>query len=148
MNQTAPLIYVVEDNNGIRSLLEEVLSEPGYRVLGCPTAHEAQFCIQAERPDLLLLDNHLEYYAAGRHLLSELRAHRATTTLPIILMSVDVAFLREHCVELHTQRCLAIEKPFDLDDMLTTVYAALGVVPAELNIGSGEAAGRRWWYGG
>jgi DNA-binding response OmpR family regulator len=41
MNQTAPLIYVVEDNNGIRGLLEEVLSESGYRVLGCSTAHEA-----------------------------------------------------------------------------------------------------------
>ena len=131
MNQSAPLIYVVEDNNGIRSLLEEVLSEPGYRVLGCLTAHEAQFCIQAERPDLLLLDNHLEHYAAGWCLLSWLRTRAATAALPIILMSVDVGFLREHCVELHAQRCLAIEKPFDLDDLLATVYAAIGVAPIE-----------------
>ena len=134
MDQTAPLIYVVEDNHGIRSLLEELLSEPGYRVLGCLTAHEAQFCIHAERPDLLLLDNHLEHYAAGWRLLTQLRADAATTSLPIILMSVDVGFLREHCVELHAQRCLAIEKPFDLDDLLTTVAVALGVVPAELSV--------------
>ncbi len=134
MDRTAPLIYVVEDNNGIRNLLEEVLSEPGYRVLGCPTAHEAQYCIQAERPDLLLLDNHLEYYAAGWRLLTQLRADTATTALPIILMSVDVGFLREHCVELHAQRCLALEKPFDLDDLLTTVYAAIGVAPIEQRV--------------
>ena len=134
MSQTAPLIYVVEDNTGILNLLEEVLSEPGYQVLGCHSAQEAQFCIQAERPDLVLLDNHLEHYAAGWRLLTLLRADAATTTLPIILMSVDVGFLREHCVELHAQRCLAIEKPFDLDDLLTTVYAALGVVPAELSV--------------
>ena len=134
MNQSAPLVYVVEDNNGIRSLLEEVLAEPGYRVLGCPTANEAQFCIQAERPDLLLLDNHLEYYAAGWRLLTQLRADAATTALPIILMSVDVGFLREHCVELHAQRCLALEKPFDLDDLLTTVYAAIGASPIEQRV--------------
>ena len=134
MNQSAPLIYVVEDNDGIRSLLEEVLSDADYRVLGCPTAHEAHFCIQAERPDLLLLDNHLEHYAAGWRLLTQLRADAATTSLPIILMTVDIGFLREHCVELHAQRCLAIEKPFDLDELLVTVYAALGVVPAELSV--------------
>jgi DNA-binding response OmpR family regulator len=116
-------------------VLIDLLSDAGYEVLGCPTAREAQFCIQAEQPDLLL-DNHLEHYAAGWRLLGELRAHVETTALPIILMSVDVAFLREHCVELHAQRCLAIEKPFDLDDMLVTVYAALGVAPAELSIGS------------
>jgi DNA-binding response OmpR family regulator len=134
MNQAAPLIYVVEDNTEIRKLLEEVLSDSGYQVLGCRTTQEAQFCIQAEQPDLVLLDNHLEHYAAGWRLLTQLRADAATTALPIILMSVDVEFLRAHCVELHAQRCLAIEKPFDLDDMLTTVYAALGVVPTELSI--------------
>ena len=133
MNQTAPLIYVVEDNNEIRSFLEEALSESGYRVIACSTAHAAQLGIQAERPDLVLLDNHLEHYAAGWGLLTQLRADAATTSLPIILMSVDVDFLREHCVELEAQRCLAIEKPFDLDDLLTTVYAALGVVPARLS---------------
>ncbi|HET9223411.1 MAG TPA: response regulator [Roseiflexaceae bacterium] len=134
MNQAAPLIYVVEDNSDIRCLLEEALSDAGYRVLGCRTAHEAEFCMQAERPDLVLLDNHLEHYAAGWRLLTQLCGDAATTALPIILMSVDVEFLQEHCVELHAQRCLALEKPFDLDDLLTTVYAALGVVPAELKV--------------
>jgi DNA-binding response OmpR family regulator len=134
MNQSAPLIYVVEDNEAIRSLLEEVLSEPGYRVLGCPTAGEAQFLIDAERPELIVLDNHLEEYAAGWALITQLRAHAATATLPIILISADAWFLRMRSDELHAHGCFMIQKPFDLDDVLNTVYAALGVVPAGQNV--------------
>ena len=136
MSQTAPLVYIVEDNRAIRETFEELLLEEGYRVFGCSTAREAQERINVKRPDLLFLDNHLEQYAAGWNLLIALRTNAVTATLPIILVSADVQFLRLHSKELHAQRCLAIEKPFDVDDMLTTVYAALGVAPAELSIGS------------
>jgi len=134
MDRTAPLIYVVEDNDGIRGILEEMLSDAGYRVLGCPTAHEAWYLIHAEPPDLLVVDNHLEHYAAGWGLLIQLRAHATTAALPIILISVDAEFLRLHCADLNAQRYFVIEKPFDLDDLLTTVYAALGVAPAEQGV--------------
>ena len=70
-------------------------------------------------------------------MLTELRAHETTAALPIILISVDAEFLRLHCNELNAQRYFVIEKPFDLDDLLTTVYAALGVAPAEQGV-SGE----------
>jgi CheY-like chemotaxis protein len=136
MSQIAPLICVVEDDREIRFVLEELLMDVGYRVCGCSTAREARERISVKRPDLLVLDNHLEQYAAGWNLLTVLRTNEATATIPIILVSADVQFLRLHSEELHAQRCLAIEKPFDLDDMLTTVYAALGVVPVELNTDS------------
>jgi CheY-like chemotaxis protein len=114
----------------------ELLSDAGYRVLGFATAQEAQQLISSQQPDLLLLDNHLELYAAGWGLLTMLRTNPATSTIPIILISADVQFLRLWSTELHAQRCYVIEKPFDLEDVLTTVYAALGVVPTELKVGS------------
>jgi CheY-like chemotaxis protein len=135
MGQTAPLIYVVEDTVEIRSIFVELLSDAGYRVLGFATAQEAQQRISSEQPDLLLLDNHLELYAAGWGLLTMLRTNPATATIPIILISADVQFLRLWATELHRQGCYVIEKPFDLEDVLTTVYAALGVVPTELKVG-------------
>jgi CheY-like chemotaxis protein len=134
MDRIAPLIYVVEDNDEIRTLLVELLNDTGYQALGIATAQDARQLLSSGRPALVLLDNHLEQYAAGWDLLTQLRADAATTALPIILMSVDVGFLREHCVELHAQRCLALEKPFDLDDLLTTVYAAIGVAPIEQRV--------------
>jgi CheY-like chemotaxis protein len=127
MDRTAPLIYVVEDDPQIRAVFEELLRDAGYRVLGCPTAQEAQDFISLERPDLVLLDNHLEHYAAGWALLIRLREDAATATLPVILVSADVQFLRTRDADLMAKRCFAIEKPFDVDDVLTTVYAALGV---------------------
>ena len=134
MDRAAPLIYVVEDDAEIRALFMELLSDAGYRVLGCSSAQEAQYLISAERPDLVLLDNHLELYAAGWGLLTQLRANSATAHLPIILISADVRFLRLWCAELPTQGCFVVEKPFDLNDVLTTVYAALGVAPAEQSV--------------
>jgi CheY-like chemotaxis protein len=136
MDRIAPLIYVVEDTAEIRAIFVELLSDAGYRVLGFETAQEAQQAIANQRPDLLLLDNHLELYAIGWGLLTVLRNDPATATMPIILISADVQFLRLWSAELHAQGCYVIEKPFDLEDVLTTVYAALGVVPAELKVSS------------
>jgi CheY-like chemotaxis protein len=134
MSQTAPLIYIVEDHREIRLVLEELLLDVGYRVFGCSTAREVRERISVTLPDLLLLDNHLEQYAAGWNMLTVLRTNEATATIPIILVSADVQFLRLHSEELHAQRCFVIEKPFDLDDILTTVYAALGIVAAESEV--------------
>jgi CheY-like chemotaxis protein len=134
MNRATPLIYVVEDDVEIRALFMDLLSDAGYRVLGCATAQEAQYLISAEQPDLILLDNHLEQYAAGWGLLTLLRTTAATARLPIILISADARFLRLWCSDLPKYGCYVIEKPFDLEEVLTTVYTALGVAPAELKI--------------
>ena len=131
MDQAAPLIYVVEDDREMRNILEEVLTDSGYQTLGCPTAYEAWYLIEAEPPDLMLLDNHLEQYGAGWALLKKVRAESAAAKVPIIIISADVQFLRLWSSELHAQRCFVIEKPFDLDDVLATVYAAIGVAPIE-----------------
>src|SRR5262245_57320105 len=136
MDRTTPLIYVVEDTAEIRAIFMELLNDAGYRVLGFATAHEAQQLISSERPDLVLVDNHLELYAAGWGFLTMLRTNPATATLPVILISADVQFLRLWSTELHAQGCYVIEKPFDLEDVLTTVYAALGVASTELKVGS------------
>jgi DNA-binding response OmpR family regulator len=136
MDQTAPLIYVVEDEAEIQAIFMELLTDAGYRVRGFATAQEVQQLISSEWPDLVLLDNHLELYAAGWALLTMLRTNPATATIPIILVSGDAQFLRMWSAGLHEQGCYILEKPFDLDDVLTTVYAALGVVPAELKVSS------------
>jgi CheY-like chemotaxis protein len=131
MDRTVPLIYVIEDKVEIRDVFLELLGDVGYRVRGFATAQAAQSVISAEPPDLLLLDNHLELYAAGWGLLTVLRTNPATATIPIILISADVQFLRLWSKQLHAQGCYVIEKPFELEDVLTTVYAALGTTPSE-----------------
>ena len=134
MAESAPLIYVVEDTEEIRAIFVELLGDAGYRVRGFATARQAQQLIDQQRPDLLLLDNHLELYAAGWGLLTLLRTDPATASIPIILISADVQFLRHWQADLLRQGCFVIEKPFDLEDVLTTVYAVLGVAPNQLEV--------------
>jgi two-component system OmpR family response regulator len=50
------LILVVDDDPDLRNLITEFLSGRGYRVLAAQNAAEMQSVIDAERPDLVILD--------------------------------------------------------------------------------------------
>jgi DNA-binding NtrC family response regulator len=127
MSQTAPLIYVVEDDRAIREILEKVISDAGYEMLSCATLDEVHFFIHAERPDVVIFDNSCVEHAAGWALLSQVRAHPATATLPIILLTMGAPYLREWSDALHDQGCYLVEKPFELNKLLDTIATALGV---------------------
>jgi DNA-binding response OmpR family regulator len=135
MNHIAPLIYVVEDDPEIRKILEEVVLDAGYQMLACSTPDEAHFFINAERPDLVIFDNQFAEHAAGWALLSQLRAQPATATLPIILLTMGVPYLRGWSDALDAQRCDLVEKPFELDKLLDTIATALGVKLTERMVG-------------
>ena len=49
-------ILIVDDQPGIRMLLEEVFSKEGYRTLTAGSGKEALDVFAVERPDLVLLD--------------------------------------------------------------------------------------------
>ena len=127
MSQTAPLIYVVEDDRAIREILEKVISDAGYEMLSCSTLEEVHFFINAERPDVVIVDNYFAEHAAGWALLSQVRAHPATATLPIILLTMSAPYLHGWSAALCAQRCYLVEKPFELDTLLDTIATALGV---------------------
>jgi two-component system response regulator (stage 0 sporulation protein F) len=49
-------ILIVDDQKGIRRLLEEVFREPGYKVLTAADGMEALARCRKKKPDLVLLD--------------------------------------------------------------------------------------------
>jgi len=49
-------IFVVDDLEDFRQLLEDVLSEQGYEVLSFERAADALAALQAQAPDLLITD--------------------------------------------------------------------------------------------
>ncbi|HIS52628.1 MAG TPA: response regulator transcription factor [Candidatus Onthomonas avicola] len=53
-------IYVVEDDESIRRLLEFALESQGYEVLGFPNALEALESMKQQRPDVVLMDIMME----------------------------------------------------------------------------------------
>lgn len=52
----APLIFVVDDEEGIRESLTDILSDEGYEVLTAGSGEEALNILRDQNPDLILLD--------------------------------------------------------------------------------------------
>src|SRR3954469_16556274 len=79
-------ILVVDDKIDTVLLLRELLTSRGYTVLSAGDADEALFLIQAQRPDLILLDVIMPG-KSGYQLCRELKADPATRLIPVIMIT-------------------------------------------------------------
>lgn len=79
-------ILIVDDEVNTLNLLGMALEREGYRISAAQDARQALARIDAEIPDLLILDVMMPG-VSGLDLCQQLRARRETATLPIILLS-------------------------------------------------------------
>ena len=122
----ARVIALVDDDPFIIGLLDDLLSGEGYRTLTITQSAGASAAIARDMPDLVILDLWMETRNAGWSIYHDLRANDATARIPIILCSADVAALREHMTTLTGPDDAAVEKPFNIADILATVARLLG----------------------
>ncbi|GHA48183.1 hypothetical protein GCM10007103_31430 [Salinimicrobium marinum] len=113
-------IFVVEDDLGIRELLEYLLMSQEYAVKTFPTAGEFQNCISHESADLILMDVMLPD-GNGLEMCRDLSKDPQRKKIPVMLMSAhaDQSLFDENCVKDF------IAKPFDVDDLLTRIRGQL-----------------------
>ena len=118
--QQATKVLVVDDDRPIVDFITEVLRDEGYSVRGAFDAQSALAAIEAETPDVVLLDL-LMPGASGAELFRTL-VERDLATVPIILMTAD-----NHAVEALMAEGVKfiLLKPFDLDTLLDCVQSAL-----------------------
>jgi putative two-component system response regulator len=87
---TAPrrvqVILVVDDKIDTVLLLRELLTSRGYKVVTASDAEEAQFALQQEKPDLILLDVIMPG-KSGYQLCHELKSDPATRLIPVIMIT-------------------------------------------------------------
>lgn len=113
-------ILVVDDDPGIRGMIATVLQYEGYSVETAANGRDALVRIDARRPHLIFLDLQMPVMT-GQQLLAQLR--EANTGIPVVFMSAG------YRVRLEAERCGAdgyLAKPFELDDVLTTVERFAG----------------------
>ena len=79
-------IAVIEDEAILRELISQELRESKYEVCAAVNGREGWEMIQAEKPDLILLDL-LMPLMSGYDLLRLLRAHKALEKTPCIVIS-------------------------------------------------------------
>jgi len=113
-------VLVVEDDQPIALFLMSTLQARGYLVSCCSTVAAAQQAIQAQRPDVLLLDLGLPD-ADGTILLKSLRAH---SDIPIIVLSARSSENEiVACLDLGADDYLI--KPIGAAELLARVRVAL-----------------------
>lgn len=121
-------ILVVDDEMGIRELLNEILSDEGHVVYSAENAQQARFVREQMQPDLVLLDIWMPD-TDGVTLLKEW-SKSGQLTMPVVMMSghatIDTAV---EATRIGASNFL--EKPIALQKLLKTVAQALERAPSK-----------------
>ncbi|WP_316814834.1 response regulator [Pedobacter nyackensis] len=114
-------IYLVEDDDDIRFIVEYVLIEEGYEVKAFGTASEFHKGLSTNKIDLIILDVMLPD-GNGIDICRKLKTNNQTSHIPVVIMSAHAAeksILEEACADGF------INKPFDLKDLTNQIKTHL-----------------------
>ncbi len=117
---TPQLIVVCDDEAPLRRTLSDHLTECGFHVLQAANAQELSDLLQAEEPDLVLLDVRMP----GKDGLAALRDIRETSTIPV-MMPTAAGEVVDKVLGLEFGADDNLVKPVDLRELQARVKAAL-----------------------
>ena len=117
-----PLVLLVDDDPGLRSIVSEILGEEGYDTVDAADGREALAIALHRHIDLILLDLAMPEYS-GEDFGREYRDRGGRA--PIILMTASRPGHATTATETSGAVAL-IRKPFDIDELLRVVATAVG----------------------
>lgn len=121
-------ILVVDDDPDIIEYCKVILEQHGYQVRAAASAAEGEAALQAQRPDLIILDIMMESPESGLQLADSIA--RDFDGLPVILFS-SIANASMQVFDTSSLPVAAIiEKPIDPDGLVSIVEKTLKNAPA------------------
>lgn len=120
-----PRILVVDHSPELSEFFRELLEEEGYCVILRARLDDGIGMVAEVDPDLLMIDYRWDTIDENWSSLRRLRTHESTCHVPIILCTslVREAGALQH--ELHELNVRVVLKPFEIDQLLGEVTAAL-----------------------
>jgi two-component system sensor histidine kinase RpfC len=118
-----PTVLIVDDEAGLRRVLQRFLERHGYRVLSAGTAEGAYEQLAAENADALLLDIHLPTMSGLALYLAII--HRWPALEGRIAIMTGDAEAQEVRTWLEHHRCVVMRKPFNLQQVADWVASVL-----------------------
>jgi two-component system, response regulator, stage 0 sporulation protein F len=121
MTPESPLVLVVDDQMGVRRLIQEIFREIGFRVVAAAHGQEALALCSVELPGLVLLDMKMPVMDG----METLRAlHSLYPSLPVIIMTaVGDGDRVSEVLASGARSC--INKPFDVFELRRLVQEVL-----------------------
>ncbi len=116
-------ILATDDDPAICALLDELLTDEGYRV----SLSSAQDVAEVTRlgPDLILLDYWDTSVNAPSDFLDRLKAEQTTAAIPIVILSGARHLANIHAVRFAAFSVTVVSKPFSIDDLLARIAVRL-----------------------
>lgn len=118
-------IAVLDDSSALLDLMKDLLEDEGYRVAILRTSEGAHKALKELQPALIIIDLMLEKPDSGWQIIQILTLDPHTKEIPIIICSAATAFLKAHEERIKQLGYPVLDKPFDLEDLLTMVATAL-----------------------
>lgn len=115
-------VLVVDDQFGIRVLLQEVLERDGYQMFLAANGEEALWLIDREHPDLVLLDMKIPGMD-GIEILSNIRKFDASLKVAMMTAYGELDLVKEATA---LEAIGHFTKPFDIDDVRMFVRDQIG----------------------
>jgi CheY-like chemotaxis protein len=126
MSQGSPLVAIVNDDVAFVRLLDTLLrEEEGVTTLLLHVGEIAHESIKQQQPNLVVLDIGADVTSVSWHMIDLLMLDPATCAIPVIVCSAANEFLQERRAKLEATGYRIIEKPFNLDELLSHVRALL-----------------------
>lgn len=114
-------IIICDDDPGIIDLLEIILEDTGHNIIAEMNSINIPSLIDKEIPDLLILDLWMPV-VSGDQLLKMIRNHPKLSGIPVIIIS---ASRDGEEIANKAGASAFLSKPFDINDLLSTVEAHL-----------------------
>jgi excisionase family DNA binding protein len=114
--RTGPVVLVVDDDDGVRSVVRANLELEGYAVREAASANEGLAALEEDPPDLILLDVMMPE-VDGWEMLRQIQERFGAGAVPVIVFSGQ---LEEQAVSQATSRGARgfLGKPFDLQQLV------------------------------
>ena len=114
-------ILIVDDQFGIRVLLQEVLQREGYAIFQAPNGPSALELVRTENPDLVLLDMKIPGMD-GLEILRNIRKLELDTKVIMMTAYGELDLIQE---AMEMGALAHFTKPFDIDELRQAVNAQL-----------------------
>ena len=121
VEQSGPLVLVIEDGPYIGEMVRTALEDEGYRVRLHTTGRDGIAAARRDRPGAIVLDLMLPDLD-GQEVLRALKDDPITRAIPVIVMSAVAASLK---ADERRDVEAVIRKPFELEDLFRALARAL-----------------------
>lgn len=118
-------IVVINDAQEVLEIMRDLLEDEGYRVSIYSRAIRDLDHLESLKPDLLVLDHLMGDEEYGWQMVQKIRLSPRLAVLPIVVCTAAAGMVRELEGHLRAKRVAVVLKPFDIDDLLGAVSAAL-----------------------